>query len=88
MERISIVDAKRDLSRVVNKVAFGHEPIILTSRGRPKAVLVGHEDFIRLTGGSPENIIRLGGRWEGTPEVSYQDLRSIRARVWSKLAKR
>ncbi len=88
MERVSIVDAKRELSRVVNKVAFGHEPVVLTSRGRPKAVLVGHEDFLRLTGGKVHNFIQLGGLWKGTPEVSGRDLRALRAQVWGKLTSR
>ncbi len=84
MEHVSIVEAKRELSRVVNKVAFGHEPIILTSRGRPKVVLLGHEDFLRLTGGKTRNIVRLGGLWKGTPTITDRDLRKIRAELWGK----
>ncbi len=88
MERVSIVDAKRELSRVVNKVAFGHEPVILTSRGRPKAVLLGHEDFLQLTGGKARNIVRLGGLWKGTPPISDRTLRTVRAGVWKRLTDR
>ncbi|MGQ0571344.1 MAG: type II toxin-antitoxin system Phd/YefM family antitoxin [Armatimonadota bacterium] len=85
---MSIVEAKRDLSRVVNRAAYGHEPIILTSRGRPKAVLLGHDDFLRLTGSSPRNVVRLGGLWQGTPSVSGKELRALRAQVWRTLAGR
>lgn len=88
MERVSMVEAKRDLSRVVNKVAFGRTPIILTSRGRPKAVLIGHEEFLRLSGGAPQRLIRLGGLWKGTPELSDRDLRELRVEVWARLARR
>jgi prevent-host-death family protein len=34
----------------VNRVAFGGERIILTSRGKPKAVLIGIEDLRKLEG--------------------------------------
>jgi len=67
MEQVSIVEAKRDLSKIVNKAAFGHQPVILTSRGRPKAVLVGHEDFVRLAQGRSRKLIRLGGLWKDGP---------------------
>ncbi len=44
----SIKEAKDQLSVFVNMVAHGHERIILTSRGRPKAALVGLEDLAAL----------------------------------------
>jgi len=34
---ISIGQVKRDISELVNRVAYGKERIILTSRGKPKA---------------------------------------------------
>jgi prevent-host-death family protein len=52
MERLSIAEVRRDLSKVVNEVAFGRKRIVLTSRGRPKAVLIGHDEFLRMAGGS------------------------------------
>jgi prevent-host-death family protein len=88
MDRVSIVNAKRELSKVVNRAAYGHEPVILTSHGRPKAVLIGHEDFVRLTGGSARNIVRLGGLWKGTPSVSGRELRALRAQLWGRLTGR
>jgi prevent-host-death family protein len=45
---VSIGEVKRDISELVNRVAYGHERIILTSRGKPKAVLVSVEDYQRL----------------------------------------
>ena len=41
---VSIGEVKRDISELVNRVAFGGERIVLTSRGKPKAVLVNVED--------------------------------------------
>lgn len=43
--RISTSRAKRDISELVNRVAYGGERILLTSRGRPKAAIVSLEDY-------------------------------------------
>lgn len=45
---ISIGQVKRDISKLVNRVAFGAERIILTSRGKPKAVLISMADYEKL----------------------------------------
>jgi len=45
---VSIGEVKRDISELVNRVAYGHERIVLTSRGKPKAVLINIEDYERL----------------------------------------
>lgn len=47
--QVSIGQVKRDISELVNRVAFGHERIVLTSRGKPKAAIVSMEDLARLT---------------------------------------
>jgi prevent-host-death family protein len=46
--QVSIGQVKRDISELVNRVAFQGERIVLTSRGRPKAVLISVEDYARL----------------------------------------
>jgi len=46
--QVSIGEVKRDISELVNRVAYQGERVILTSRGRPKAVLVSVEDYERL----------------------------------------
>jgi prevent-host-death family protein len=46
--QISIGQVKRDISELVNRVAYAGERIILTSRGKPKAALVSMQDFERL----------------------------------------
>jgi prevent-host-death family protein len=45
---VSIGQVKRDISELVNRVAYGGERIVLTSRGKPKAVLVSVEDYEQL----------------------------------------
>jgi len=47
--QVSIGQVKRDISELVNRVAFGGERVLLTSRGKPKAALVSIEDYLRLT---------------------------------------
>ena len=46
--RVSIGQVKRDISELLNRVAYGNERIILTSRGKPKAVIVNLSDYDRL----------------------------------------
>ena len=46
--QVSIGQVKRDISDLVNRVAYAHERIVLTSRGKPKAVLVSMDDYARL----------------------------------------
>ena len=41
--RISIGQVKRDISELVNRVAYRGERIVLTSRGKPKAAPVSME---------------------------------------------
>ena len=48
MNTISIGQVKRDISELVNRVSYAGERIILTSRGKPKAVLISMEDYERL----------------------------------------
>ena len=43
--QVSIGRVKRDISDLVNRVAYGGERIVLTSRGRPKAAIVSIEDY-------------------------------------------
>ncbi len=48
MNTVSIAEIKNTISILVNRVAFGRERVILTSRGKPKAALVSMEDFKKL----------------------------------------
>ncbi len=48
MDSVGIAEVKRRISTLVNRVAFGGERIILTSRGKPKAALISIEDLRKL----------------------------------------
>jgi len=48
MDTVGIAEIKRDISTIVNRVTFGRERIVLTSRGKPKAALVSIEDLQKL----------------------------------------
>jgi prevent-host-death family protein len=59
-EQVSIGQVKRDISTLVNRVAYGGERIVLTSRGKPKAALVSMEDYQKLLaqeGGGQERFL-------------------------------
>ena len=47
-ESVSIGQVKRDISELVNRVAYRQDRILLTSRGKPKAALISLEDYERL----------------------------------------
>ena len=59
--RVSIGQVKRDISDLVNRVAYGGERVVLTSRGKPKAALVSIEEHERLT---PAGDVEAWARWE------------------------
>jgi prevent-host-death family protein len=46
--QVNIGKTTRNISELINRVAFGGERIIFTSRGKPKAVLVSLEDYQQL----------------------------------------
>ena len=48
MAVVSLSGAKRDLSDLLNRVAYGRERIIIESRGKPKAAVVPVEDYEAL----------------------------------------
>jgi prevent-host-death family protein len=48
MTDVGIAEARRDLSAIINRVVYGGERIVLSSRGKPKAAIVSIEDLHRL----------------------------------------
>jgi prevent-host-death family protein len=77
MESVSISSIKRDISALVNRVAFGGQRVILTSRGRPKAAIVGLADLERLLAldEKTKSEIRL------QELVALDDARALRERI-------
>jgi len=75
--RVSIGRVKRDISDLVNQVAYGGARIVLTSRGKPKAAIVSIEDYERL---EQEKAERALAHWEIWLEKSAQLSADILAR--------
>jgi prevent-host-death family protein len=53
---IPVTQARDELSDLINRVAYGHERIILTRHSKPVACLVPPEDLERLEQVSQERI--------------------------------
>jgi prevent-host-death family protein len=72
--KVSIGRVKRDISELVNRVAYGGERIILTSRGKPKAVIVSLDDLNRLK--YDESIARTGAELPETLEELVERIKA------------
>jgi prevent-host-death family protein len=74
---VSIGRVKRDISEMVNRVAYGGQRLVLTSRGKPKAALISYADYQRLqeVEGNQSR-----SRWEAWRAKSQQLLADILAR--------
>jgi len=46
--KVSLTQIKAELSKYVNRAAYGNERVIITSRGRPKAALLSIQELERL----------------------------------------
>lgn len=47
---VSISEASRNLSHWINRASYGREFVVVTSRGKPKAVIMGMDAFEDLIG--------------------------------------
>jgi prevent-host-death family protein len=74
---VPIGQVKRDLSELVNRVAYGGERIVLTSRGRPKAALVSIADYDRLAESEAD---RKEARWQAWQQEADRLSEAILAR--------
>ena len=50
MSTVSVAEANRQLSQLINRAAYGREIVVITSRGQAKAVLLGMDAFDQLVG--------------------------------------
>ena len=48
MSQASVSEIKASLSEYLNRAAYGRERIVVVSRGKPKAAIIGIEDLRRL----------------------------------------
>jgi len=61
--QVGIGQVKREISQILNRVAFGGERIMLTSRGKPKAVIVSLEDYARIQQAETETQLDQWEKW-------------------------
>jgi prevent-host-death family protein len=59
---IPVTQAREELADLINRVAYGHERIVLTRHSKPVACLV-----------PPEDLARLEGSEQAAPGVSYPE---------------
>ena len=50
MSTVSVAEANRQLSQLINRAAYGRDIVVITSRGQAKAVLLGMDAFDQLVG--------------------------------------
>ena len=48
MDTVNVSQLKESLSEYLNRAAYGQERIIVSSRGKPKAAVIGLQDLERL----------------------------------------
>lgn len=60
MSEVTVVNLRNSLGDVLGRVAYGHERVIVVSRGRPKAAIVSMEDLERLEDLEDAQAIREG----------------------------
>lgn len=72
---VSIADAKSGLSELVNRVAFGHERVVIARRGKPLVALVTLAELEELervrTPDAPVNLAAVAGQWPGFEEIEH-----------------
>lgn len=56
ISEIPVTQARDELADLINRVAYGHERIVLTRHSKPVACLVPPEDLQRLEGESQARI--------------------------------
>lgn len=61
--QVSVGQVKREISELLNRVAFGGEHIVLTSRGKPKAVIVSLQDYERIRETEARQQLRQWEHW-------------------------
>jgi prevent-host-death family protein len=50
MTQISVSEASRNLSHWINQATYGRKPVVVTSHGKAKAVIISAEAFEQLIG--------------------------------------
>lgn len=79
--RVGIAEARRRLSELINRVAFGEERVVFESRGKAKAALVSLEDLQKLNRLDLEEAREPEDRWEALKRAQEvrEAIREMRA---------
>jgi prevent-host-death family protein len=72
--QISIGQVKRDISELVNRVAYGGERIVLTSRGKPKAVLVSMSDYEHILAQRKAHFTMVSEIRNAAPDLPFSEV--------------
>ena len=93
-KKVSVVDAKRDFSELMSRVALRGERFIIERKGKAMAALVNVKDLGKLESLRKENskkgLLAAVGAWEGFPHLDQliKDLYLARERAKDRRVKR
>ncbi len=45
--QVTMTELRKNLGALINRAAYGQEPIVLVSHGQPKAVIVSFDDYMQ-----------------------------------------
>ncbi len=82
---ISIGQIKRDISELINRVAYGGERIVLTSRGKPKAAIVSMEDYEQLLAQRRARFAVIREQRDDSPDLSQKEIKDEITRAVKKV---
>ncbi len=69
-EMLSVVEAKKRFSEIVNRSAYSDCRIIITKRSRPVAAMINMEDLRSLEQSNKrKSLTEVIGKWQGFDEV-------------------
>jgi prevent-host-death family protein len=77
MDKVTTADARKNLAEIINQVAYGKEPVVLTRRGKDLVALVSIEDLMLLQKLEDQIDIHdaLKAKEESGEDISWSDLR-------------
>jgi prevent-host-death family protein len=93
-KKVSVVDAKRDFSELMSRVALRGERFIIERKGKAMAALVNVQDLKKLEILTKDNhkkgLLAAVGAWEDFPQLDefIADLYSARKRAKDRFVKR
>ena len=76
---VAIGTVKRDISELVNRVAYGGERIVLTSRGKPKAAIVSLQDYEQLERAAAKHSLERWRVWVAKSDALAAEILARRA---------